>query len=358
MPSLLPFDDELDELDALELELELESFRRALFRRISAAACFSASSLARAHARPVTPRSTTATRLARAHASCGGRYHSHQGAINRSSHRKRGHFAAERPRQQVPGLVRETHVGAFLASRGSMRVLALAGLLGPMSACSAAAAARAGAELPSRPLPAYAGRSATLFDDTIEPASRRAGLRQGLPAAPRSRRRRNARRSSDAVLRVRVSTVTAKKDGPEAVYQLGLHTVEKLAGKNPPAGGLHRPDQQVERVARHHEELRKPSRGLPVRRVRPRVRSTRSGDREIHFHLAPDTKEVKLAVGELHARGRAKRARGERSNADEVGAVEWRSRSRSAKEIEALRVVSLMAAETLLLVGEEAPRRA
>ena len=36
----------------------------------------------------------------------------------------------------------------------------------------------------------------------------------------------------DAVLRVKVSTVTSKKDGPDSVFRIGLVTVEKLAVSN------------------------------------------------------------------------------------------------------------------------------
>src|SRR4051812_33735579 len=78
---------------------------------------------------------------------------------------------------------------------------------------------------PTRPLPAYAGASADLFDDTIDPAA------VGLDFDKNYQARsdvvlRERTQVSDAVLRVRVQTVTSKKDGPGAVYQLGLQTIE------------------------------------------------------------------------------------------------------------------------------------
>lgn len=188
--------------------------------------------------------------------------------------------------------------------RGSMRVLALAGILGPIGVLGGCGSSSGGPNSPSRPLPAYAGRSATLFDDTIEPAG--VGLDFGKGYQPRHDPLvRERSQTSDAVMRVRVATVTAKKDGPEVVYQLGLHTVEKVAGDNPPEADF------TVQVTKSSESLgimkNFESRlvGYPfVAFVREFVRP--DGDREIHFHLAPDTKDVKLAVSEALVLGELK----------------------------------------------------
>ncbi|AKV01475.1 hypothetical protein AKJ09_08138 [Labilithrix luteola] len=188
-----------------------------------------------------------------------------------------------------------------------MRALALAGILGGLGLVgllSACGSSSGGPNSPSRPLPAYAGRSATLFDDTIEPAGVGLDFQKGYQPRhdPLVRERSQ---TSDAVIRVRVSTVTAKKDGPEVVYQLGLHTVEKVAGENPPETDF------TVQITKSSESLgimkNFESRlvGYPfVAFVREFVRP--DGDREIHFHLAPDTKDVKVAVSDALALGELK----------------------------------------------------
>src|SRR5262249_53104289 len=89
------------------------------------------------------------------------------------------------------------------------------------------------ADSPGRAVSPYSGRQADLFDDTIEPAA--VGLDFDKGYAPRVTKTLPQRAQvGTAANRVIVATVTAKKDGPEATYQLGLHTVEKLAGKNLP----------------------------------------------------------------------------------------------------------------------------
>jgi hypothetical protein len=155
----------------------------------------------------------------------------------------------------------------------------------------------------SRPLPAYAGRAATLFDDSIDPAAVGMDFDKGYSpkADPILRERAQV---SDAVLRVKVSTVTGKKDGPESTYQLGLHIVEKMTGSNPPP-----PDftVAVNKSSESHGILKNLEGrlvGYPfVAFVREFVRP--DGDHEVHFHLAPDTKEVKSAVGDAVVLGEA-----------------------------------------------------
>jgi len=157
---------------------------------------------------------------------------------------------------------------------------------------------------PSRPLPTYAGRAADLFDDTIEPAA--VGLDFDKSYTPKSDAvLRERSQVSDAVLRVRVSTVTAKKEGPEASYQLGLHTVEKVTGAHSPGEDF---TVQINRSSESHGIMKNFETrlvGYPfVAFVREFIRP--DGDREVHFHLAPDTKEVKAAVGEAVILGEVK----------------------------------------------------
>ncbi len=151
----------------------------------------------------------------------------------------------------------------------------------------------------SRPLPSYAGHAIELYDDAIDPAAVGLDYQKGYNAKadPRLRERTQV---SDGVLRVKVSTVTSKKDGPETTYQLGLQTVEVLTGSHPP------PPQftvQVDRASESHGILRNFESRLVgyafVAFVREFVRP--DGDAELHFHLAPDTKEVKTAISDALA---------------------------------------------------------
>ena len=146
---------------------------------------------------------------------------------------------------------------------------------------------------------AYAGRQAQLFDDTIEPAA--VGLDLDGSFHPRTNAKlRERAQSSDAVLRVRVTTLTAKTDGPDVRYQMGLHTVEKLTGDHPPETDF---SVEVTSASESHGILKNFGGrlvGAPfIALVHEFVRT--DGEREIHFHLVPDTNDVKNAIGDALA---------------------------------------------------------
>jgi hypothetical protein len=148
----------------------------------------------------------------------------------------------------------------------------------------------------SRALPTWSGRAADLFDDAIEPAA--VGLDFQKSYNPRGDPQlRERTQVSDGVVRVRVATVTSKKDGPESVYQIGLHVVEKLAGSHSPEGDF---NVTITKASESHGIMKNFESRLVgyafVAFVHEFVKS--DGDREVHFHLAPDTKEVKSAVSE------------------------------------------------------------
>ncbi len=158
---------------------------------------------------------------------------------------------------------------------------------------------------PTRPLPAYSGRAAELFDDAIDPAAVGMDYDKGYSpkADPLLRERAQV---SDAVLRVKVQTVTGKTDGPEKSYQLGLRTVEKMTGAHSPGDDF---TVAVNKSSESHGILKNFEGrlvGYPfVAFVREFVRP--DGDHEIHFHLSPDTKEVKAAVGDAVILGDAEK---------------------------------------------------
>jgi hypothetical protein len=152
---------------------------------------------------------------------------------------------------------------------------------------------------PTRPLPSYVGHSTELFDDTIEPAA--VGISLDVGVDPRSDRQlRERTQVGDAALRARITTITEKDDEGATRYVLGLHTVEMLAGPFPPG------DTFEVNVGKSS-----PSAGLLkglegqivgktfVAFVREFVRP--DGDRELHFHLAPDTKVEISAVKDAAA---------------------------------------------------------
>lgn len=142
----------------------------------------------------------------------------------------------------------------------------------------------------------YSGAAAKLFDDAIDPAAVGLDYDKGYsPRADKALRERS--QTGDAVVRVRVATVTAKTDGPEKVYQLGLHTVEKLTGKSPPAADF---NVQITKASESLGIMNNFESRLVGYAFVAFVREfgAPGGDRELHFHLAPDTKDVKTAVGD------------------------------------------------------------
>jgi hypothetical protein len=174
----------------------------------------------------------------------------------------------------------------------SSAVFALALLVG---ACGGS-----GANSANRPLPSYAGHATELFDDALEPKA--VGLDLEQPTDPRSDPLlRERAQIGDASLRVRVSTVTTKAEETGSKYQIGVVTLEKLAGPYPPAGEFNVVvDKNSPAIG-----IMKSFEGRMVGKtfvifIRLFVRP--DGDRELHFHLAPDTKPVLAAVKEATAK--------------------------------------------------------
>lgn len=180
--------------------------------------------------------------------------------------------------------------------RAPLTVLLLCSLLGcGVVGCGGASA--------SGPLAQYGGHAAELFDDVIEP--RAVGLELDVAATPRADPiLRERTQIGDAVVRVRISTVTAAGYGKAMRHQLIMQTLEKLAGERPPP-----PTFTVTL------DDSSPSVGI-VRNLESRLGgktfiafvkafgATVSGpsgepaERQYHFHMAPDTRDVRDAVAE------------------------------------------------------------
>lgn len=151
-----------------------------------------------------------------------------------------------------------------------------------------------GANAANRPLPSYVGHATELFDDAIE--ANAVGLDLEMPPPPKGDAKLRERAEvGDAVLRARVSTVTAKEEDSGTIYQVGFEVLDKLAGPYPPGEYF---SVRVDRLT--------PSMGIVksfqgrlvgktfVVFLRMFVRP--DGDRELHFHIAPDSKDEVAAV--------------------------------------------------------------
>ncbi len=151
-----------------------------------------------------------------------------------------------------------------------------------------------GVKVAGRPLPAYAGHSAEIFDDVIEPAA--VGISLDVRPDPHTDKPlRERAQLADAVLRARVTTVTARPDDRGTGYILGVKTVQMLSGHFPPGETFEvtvastNPTTGIIK-AMEGQIVGKSFIGFVRAFVRP------DGDQELHFHLAADTKDELGAV--------------------------------------------------------------
>lgn len=157
---------------------------------------------------------------------------------------------------------------------------------------AAVALAACGPSKPAeRPLPSYSGHVVALFDDGIEPSA------VGITGDKRAYQPKydplflERVQTADAVLRVRVVTVVAKQEARGTSFVLKLRTEKQLGGAHPPpedfqvAVGTDAPSVGI---------LRTLDSQIVGKRFVAFVRSfvRPDSDAEMHFHLAPDTKEV------------------------------------------------------------------
>lgn len=153
-----------------------------------------------------------------------------------------------------------------------------------------------GASSPGQNGPPYSGRAVSLFDDGIDPIAVGYQLDPG-PAPSGDAKLRERVQTADAVLRAHVVTVTSKREDVGQSWQLGFHTVARLAG-----GGSLDPDFTLE------VESTDPGAGMVrafegslvgrsfVVAVRAFARPGAPGEIDLHFHLAADKPDVLDAV--------------------------------------------------------------
>jgi hypothetical protein len=171
----------------------------------------------------------------------------------------------------------------------------------------------AGAEGPQGNFPPYGGHAADLFDDNIEPQA----VGDTMAASGTDPRTDNLLRErtqvGDVVLRVRVMTVTEKRDDDGGrSWELSMHTQERLAGDHPPKDLGTDFVLRVDRTDPAAGIMRAFESSLVDKRfvafLREFARQDNSGEPDLHFHLAPDDKNeleaVKAAVlmGEVQQR--------------------------------------------------------
>jgi hypothetical protein len=146
----------------------------------------------------------------------------------------------------------------------------------------------------------YSGRAAELFDDVIEP--RAVGLELDVASTPRSDPTlRERTQVGDAVVRVRIDTVTAFGYGGKMRHQLVFQTLEKLAGERPPPPTFTvtmEDESPSAGIVRNLESRLGGKSFIAFVRAFGAAGSAEGGEKQYHFHLAPDSKDVRDAVAE------------------------------------------------------------
>jgi hypothetical protein len=176
--------------------------------------------------------------------------------------------------------------------------------------CGAAATREPGTSQagPAGPLPAYEGRAADLFDDTIEPAA--VGYGGIEPGGQRKDDAllRERTQTGDAVIRARVVTVTSEARGVDTGWLLGFRPVETVAGKKPPEGDFsflvagRSPASKIVRML--DEKLIGSTFVVFVRAFAPDTsQAADAAGPELHFHFAKDDKDELGAIHEASLLG-------------------------------------------------------
>jgi hypothetical protein len=104
----------------------------------------------------------------------------------------------------------------------------------------------------------------------------------------------------DAVVRLRVTTVTAKQEDTGTRYLIGLKTIDVLTGQFPPGDTFEITVGQLSPAAGILKNMQDQFVGKTfVAFLRAFVRP--DGDQELHFHFAPDSPAESLAVKDAAA---------------------------------------------------------
>jgi hypothetical protein len=170
-----------------------------------------------------------------------------------------------------------------------------------------------GAEGPHRALPPYTGHAVELFDDAIEPQA--VGLElEGARNPKGDPILRERTQVADAVVRVRITTVTGKQEDSGPTYQLGFRVVDQITGPHPPTTEFTirlAPRVPAIGIIRNFEDRLVTMKLTFLMFLRGFARPD-DPDGEMHFHLSRDSKEVLAAImeaatlGEINSAGSPK----------------------------------------------------
>jgi hypothetical protein len=175
--------------------------------------------------------------------------------------------------------------------------LLLAGLA-VQALAGATACGGKGANGPGKEYPPYTGRSVDLFDDGIDPIAVGYQLEPG-PSPSTDAKLRERVQTGDAVVRARVVTVTSKNEDAGRSWQLGLHTLGRLAGTGPLDADFTLDVEATDPGAGMVKAFESNLVGASfVVAVRTFARAGSPGDADLHFHLLADKADVLAAVKE------------------------------------------------------------
>jgi hypothetical protein len=161
--------------------------------------------------------------------------------------------------------------------------------------CAPVGATGHGSSAPARPLASYEGRATELFDDGIGAQ----GIGIGADATVSLQERelvRDRTHMGDAVLRVRVVSLTSTQDEGVPRWLMGVQAVERLAGDRPAPDNFTLVIDGRAPGAKLLRALDGQIIGAPLVAF-VREFAAKSGDgEELHFHLAGDGKDEVDAV--------------------------------------------------------------
>jgi len=145
----------------------------------------------------------------------------------------------------------------------------------------------------AKPRASYSGRLAELFDDQIVAAAVGVDLERNYTAKSDKRLKERVE-TAEGILRVRVTTVTAKVTDTGTSYLLGLKTLETMRGAFPRSTfTVIVPSRGDSASILRSFDTRLVGKTF-VAFVREFVRP--DGDTEIHFHCLPDTQDTKYSI--------------------------------------------------------------
>jgi hypothetical protein len=155
-----------------------------------------------------------------------------------------------------------------------------------------------GADGPQKTYPPYTGRGAELFDDGIDPIAVGYQLEPGPPPSADAKLRERVQ-TGDAVVRARVITVTSNKEDAARSWQLGMHSLGRLAGTAPLDDDFTLNVESTDPGAGMVKAFESSLVGASfVVALRTFARAGSAGDADLHFHILADKADVLAAIKE------------------------------------------------------------